>query len=801
MKKLYGTILGCLAALALTAAPVTRDSHGITVPACDGRMMVSVEFFTPSTVRVVKYPASAGRPERESLVVLASPENVRFSVKETEREVQLATPALRLTVDLTNGALTYDTPKGVRLLQEGETTLTPITEGVDKGAYVVGQAFLLDKDEPVYGIGLLQYGKMSQRGENREMQQSNLEDFSHSFQSIKGYGIYWDNYSVTDIRDDGQSLSLISRVGLLADYYFMYGGNLDGVVAATRHLTGDVPMFPRWTYGYWQSRERYASQEELLEVVDRHRQLQVPLDGIIQDWQYWGNNYLWNAMEFLNENFQSAQQMIDRVHRQNAHMIISIWASFGPQTKQYRELDAKGLLFDFETWPRSGLSFWPPRMEYPSGVRVYDAYSSEARDIYWKYLSKMNDMKIDGWWMDSTDPDHHSYKDSDLDELTATGTSYRSVRNIYPLMTVGGVYDHQRAADSSHRVFILTRSFFTGQQRYGANTWTGDTQSSWSDFRTQIPMCLNYTLTGLPHVNTDIGGFFASSYNGGNNSAPRNPLFQELYVRWMQFGAFCPMMRSHGTDIKREIYYFGEKGEPVFDALDKQIRMRYELLPYIYSTSWQVSRHNDSFMRALVMDFPEDRNVWDMGLEFMFGRAFLVAPVTKALYTSERAARSYQKSSLTAGEWQGKTFDVYLPAGAVWYDYWTNQRYDGGQTIAADAPLDRIPLYVRAGSIVPKGPEVQYADEKVWDALDLTVYPGADASFTLYDDEGDNYNYEKGLYSTIPLKWNDRSRTLTIGRREGSYPGMPAVVKFTVHLPGGQVRTVSYSGAPKSVKL
>lgn len=780
---------------------------------CMSSMMMAqtVEFFTPNTVRIVKdNPAKTTQEadatlkevfEREGFagVVTAKPQNVKVTRKTVGNTTVYRSSELTVTVK--DGRVTFADNKGNVLMTEGADVFTPITTGPDKGAFRVRQDFSVDADEGIYGVGLLQNGKMSQRGEDRRMEQSNLEDYAHFYQSAKGYGIYWDNYSPTRFATpeegkDGE-LTLESEVGQKVDYYFMYGKNADGVIKAMRHLTGKVPMLPLWTYGFHQSRERYESSRQLLDVVRTYRKLGVPFDGIIQDWQYWGSNYTWNAMEFINPEFENAQKMIDEVHDSNAKLHISIWASFGKETKQYRELDAKNHLFHFETWPQSGLSFWPPRMDYPSGVRVYDPYSAEARDIYWKYLSNMHKMGIDGWWMDSTDPDHHSYKDSDLDEMCAMG-SYRSVRNLFPYMTVKGVHDHQRAVDSDKRVFILTRSYFAGQQSTGANTWSGDVNSSWDAFRNQVPICLNYTLTANPNVNTDIGGFFSGSYRGkrGDGKIEHNPQFHELYVRWMQFGQWCPMMRSHGTDAYREIYHYGKAGEPVYDALLDAIKMRYRLLPYIYSMAWQVSKNDDSYMRALVMDFPHDRNVWNNNRQFMFGHNVLVCPVVNALFTNENVNE-------TAGEddWNAKKeYEVYLPSGTKWYDFWTNNVLDGGQTINADAPLAHSPLYVKAGSILCYGPEVQYSSEKNWDNLDIVIYPGADAEFTLYEDEGDNYNYERGLYSTIQMKWNDKSRTLTIGKRNGQFDGMLSQRTFNVKVIGGTTKTVTYNGAATNVR-
>ena len=415
--------------------------------------------------------------------------------------------------------------------------------------------------------------------------------------------------------------------------------------------------------------------------------------------------------------------------------------------------------------------------------------------------------------MDSTDPDHHDYKESDLDEPCTAG-SYRSVRNIFPLKAVGGVYDHQRAADSTKRVFILTRSYFAGQQRTGANTWSGDIGSSWESFRKQVPICLNYTLTANPNVNTDIGGFFAGSYNTqGRNSATRNPQYQELYVSWMQFGAFCPMMRSHGTDVYRELYYYGKEGEPVYDALTDAVKLRYRLLPYIYSTSWQVSSNDDSFMRALMMDFKDDHNTWNNNSEYMFGRSILVCPVLHPLYTKEKIVKTDELSGWDKSEsneanngypnvnWkEDRQYEVYLPAGTTWYDYWTGEKHNGGQKLVTTINLSHSPVFVKAGSILPLGPDVQYANENKYENIDIVVYPGDDADFTLYEDEGDNYNYEKGIYSTIRLTWNDKAKTLTIGKRQGTFPGMPYKRTFNVRVTGGKTMTVEYNGKKVVVK-
>ena len=766
---------------------------------------VKIEFFTPSIVHVVK-----GEPTK-TLVVTAKPE----AGVAKQKGNTWSSSELTVKQDA-KGNLTFLTAKGKVLLRE---------KGCDVKA--VRQTFTLDKDEAIYGLGTIQNGKMNRRGEKKRMEQSNLEDFQNVLQSIKGWGLYWENYSPTVFKDSIDGMTFDAEVGEGIDYYFMYGGSADGVIAQMRHLSGDVPMFPLWTYGFWQSKERYKSAAETESIVDQYRALQVPLDGIIQDWQYWGSNYLWNAMDFLAEDFATGKQMIENVHKKHAHFMISIWASFGPMTQQYRELDAKGLLMPFATWPQSGISHvWPPVMKFPSGVKVYDAFHPEARAIYWKYLKTLYDYGTDAWWMDSTDPDFFNPKESDYAHQVYGGT-WRSQRNAFPLETVRGVYEAQRNSQLSivnsqlaKRVFIMTRSSYAGQQHYGSNMWSGDVNSTWDMLRKQVPAGLSFTLTGNPNFNTDIGGFFCNRYNTkGKGSAPRNPQFQELYVRWMQYGLFCPVFRSHGADAPREIWQFGKKGEPVYDAIEKQIRLRYRLIPYLYSTAWQVTSANDSYMRPLFADFASDKRVWNMTDEFMFGRSILACPIVKPLYTQENIVKSdakveaaamggwdRQQSSMDNGQlavnWaETKTATKYLPKGAKWYDFWTGQQYQGGRDVTMETTLDRVPMFVRAGSILPLGPEMQYVGEKAWDNLELRVYPGADATFTLYEDEGDGYNYEKGVYSTITFSWNDKQRTLTIADRQGSFPGMLAERQFIVVLPDGRQQSVAYSGKEAFVRF
>jgi len=814
MKKI-NLMLSLLIVFAIGSQAQSYQKTDLGVKTKINSMDIEIQFYGPSTVRVLKSPVGKAFT-KESLSVIKKPQATKFTVNQQGDVVSLKSSKLKVDVDVKSCKIAYSTLAGEQLLSEKESGATFIDFN-DAGSktYTIRQSFTLDKDEAIYGLGQQQRGKLSLRNTKLNMVQGNTDDYVPFLVSTKGYGLFWDNYSPTVFEDNPENTSLKSDVGDCIDYYFMLGGNIDGSIACMRELTGQAPMFPLWTFGYWQSKERYKSQNELVGVVSKYRELGVPLDGIIQDWQYWGNNYLWNAMEFLNTEFPNPKKMVDDIHNMNAHVIISIWSSFGPQTKQFREMQPKGMLLNFGTWPQSGLETWPPNREYPSGVEPYDPYNPEARNIYWKYLNKgLFSFGIDGWWMDSSEPDHLDFKPSDFDLKTYLG-SFRKVRNAFPLMTVGGVGEHQRAASSDKRVFILTRSAFAGQQRYGSMTWSGDVNSSWQSLRNQIPAGLNFSMSAIPYWNTDIGGFFASAYKRGWDDGNKNPSFQELYVRWLQFGAFTPMMRSHGTDIPREIYNFGKKGETIYDAIAKTINLRYSLLPYIYSAAWDITKNQSTMMRALVMDF-NDKKVVDMNNEYLFGKSILVAPVVNAQYTPETILRANAETgwdkkdaaadtkSQAVNFTQAKSTKVYLPEGTAWYDFWTNEKLNGGQEIVKATTIDEIPLYIKSGSIIPFGPQVQYATEKKWDNLEIRVYPGANGEFTLYEDENDNYNYEKGIYSTISFIWNDANKSLTINERKGSFPEMLTTRKFNIVVvaDGKNIdKVVTYSGKKVVVKL
>ena len=773
MKYLSAVLLS-LTLCSAPAAALTKTPTGVTIPA--GDKTVELELYGPDVVRVIKYPSADARPDKESFVIIAEPQAVKYGVKESDGKVTLTTNALKITVDPATATVTFTDKKDNTILAERQSsaTMTPIPNG-GYPTYAVSQTFLPADGEHIYGLGQHRHGLFNQRGSEQHLEQVNMEIAIPVIYSSKGYMLYWDNTSATKFKDNADGMTLASDAGDLVDYYLIYGRGADRSIALWRGLSGRAPMNPLWTFGFNQSRERYVSQQQLVDVVRRYRELGIPLDGIVQDWQYWGTDFEnWNAVEWRNPEFPDPRRMIDEAHALNAHVMVSIWPSFGPWTAPHKELAANGLLLPSETFPQN------------KGVRAYDPFSPLAREIYWKHIKKnMFDIGMDSWWLDATEPEHGPVSPSDYDHMTACGT-FRQVRNAYPLVTVGGVYDAQRAECSSKRVMILTRSAFAGQQRYGAHCWSGDIVAGWDVLRDQIPAALNFTLSGIPYWNSDIGAFYVNNNFPGNLA---NKEYHELYTRWMQFAAFTGMMRSHGTNCPREIFQFGQAGEPIYDAQAKAINLRYRLLPYIYSAAWGVTSRDESLMRPLFADFDTDKKTFDIDDQFIFGRSMLVVPVV------ERA----------------DSRKVYLPAGTDWVDFWSGKTLAGGRDITADAPIDLIPVYVRAGAIVPVGPDVQYAQERPWDRLQIRVYPGADGQFTLYEDSGDGYDYENGAFTTIDLRWDDKKGTLTIGPRKGAFDGMPASRSFDIALVDpstacgldnkSATKTVTYDGRTLKVKV
>ncbi len=781
------------------------DGFSATVRGVD----VKVEFYTPDIVRVLKTAATSNLENKKDFVVELAPQHPSVRVTSANGIARAVSSKLEVTMDLETGKIAFNDLQGTRLLAEKEygahfmpvqfvqrvrpqvpppppsgVTPTQSSPGQDTPGTVrpgmrtiientneISQSFILDEDEVIYGLGQHQNGMMNQRGQRLVLEQNNMEIAIPYFTSVKGYGVYWDTYSITSFDDTPMGTSFKSEAGEAIDYYFLYGGDGDGTVARMRELTGAARLAPLWTFGFWQCKERYKSSDEVVEVVRKYRDLGVPLDAIVQDWKYWGEeDNTWNALSFDNPAFAGYKQMFSDLKGLNAKMMITIWPSVGEVTQIYKDLQGMDALFPMQTSPRV--------------AKVYDIWNEEARNHFWSYMKKnMFDNGMSAWWLDGPEPEFYNTQPSDFNQPTGAGTALRNVRNTYPLFVSKGVYENQRKVTSDKRVYILTRSAFAGLQRYGAGSWSGDIRASWDVFKKQIPAGLNFSMCGIPYWNTDIGAWHP--YGNVYNTANTDPGYQEFYCRWFQFATFNPMMRAHGTGSPREIYQFGERGYWAFDVQEKFLNLRYSLLPYIYSTAWRTTNEGYSFLRHMSMEAPADSNTYGLDDQFMFGQAFLVAPILED----------------GAGESRTVRREVYLPAG-TWVDFWTGEAVSGGRRVTKAAPIDIIPVYVKAGSIVPMTTEkVQYSTEKDWSRLELRVYPGADGSFTLYEDEFDNYNYENGAYTEIPLSWNDADRTLTIGARTGSYDGMLKSRKFVVDVPGGKPKTVTYSGRAVTVKL
>jgi alpha-D-xyloside xylohydrolase len=552
-----------------------------------------------------------------------------------------------------------------------------------------------------------------------------------------------------ETEDNSHRLSLYSEVADQIDYYFIHGNNLDQVIQGYREITGKAPMMPRWAMGLWQCRERYKTQEELLSVVKEFRRRQIPLDNIVQDWFYWKEDQ-WGSHEFDSSRYPDPDSMVRELHNDlHTHIMISVWPKFYVGTKHYDEFKEKGWLYMRNV--EKGQRDWVG----PGYVSTfYDPYSEGARELYWKQINeKLFSKGFDAWWLDCTEPDIQSNLSRTETILrqgpTAMGSAARYL-NTYSLLNTKGVYEGQRRVNPDQRVFILTRSAFAGQQRYPAATWSGDVAARWYDLKAQISAGLNFSLSGIPYWTTDIGGFAAEQRYERPDSSNLEE-WRELMTRWFQFGAFCPLFRVHGQYPYREMFNVAPDNHPAYQSMLAYDKLRYRLMPYIYSLTGMVTQNDYTIMRALVMDFGNDGNVLSIGDQFMFGPALLINPIT---------------------EYKARTRAVYLPIGTDWYDLKSGRFFKGGQTIQAEAPYTDIPVFVKAGSILPCGPQIQYAVEKPADPIRLFVYTGANGSFTLYEDENVNYNYEKGKFSMIPMSYNEEDHVLTIGKREGEFPGM-----------------------------
>lgn len=904
----------------------------------------SVLFYGPGIVRVSAHTGEA-YTRQPSLVVVAPPQDPPLDVAESADALTVAGPALRAIVDKRSGAIAFQRPDGTPLLREQEApVLTPGTEPSGSKTYAVEQRFALAADESLYGLGQYNEPYMDYRGREVLMVQTNIGIVVPFMVSTRRYGLLWDTYSKMTFSDGPQGAVFRAEDAPAGvDYYVVAGDTMDGVIAGYRRLTGAAPMFPKYAFGLFMSKERYTTQQRLLEVVRRFREDRFPLDVIVQDWQYWGGQKNgqwdgnWSGMVWDRERYPDPAGMARTLHDElHARLMVSIWPSIGNDTALARELDAKGLRFEPLHW-------------ISKRARIYDAFSEEGRSIYFKHAKKgLLDNGVDALWMDGTEVEvggaaHDAGEvEADIKRLgrNAMGDFGRYL-NVYSLVATRGLYEGQRAsADlADKRVLTLTRSAWAGQQRYAALPWSGDTTAGWDALRAQIAGGLNVSMAGLPYWTQDTGGFFVNAPGG-----ERDPAYRELFARWNQFGIFNPVYRIHGTSIEREPWVFEALDPPVYRSIRRAAELRYRLLPYIYSLAWASTRDGYTMMRGLPMDFPDQQALRHVDDTYMFGPAFLVQPITRAMFHAElpppptvpaaqlrtpdgqpglelayyRGTEFEQLASRTvdtqadhhwpdaplgsvppgldglqnfSARWQGQIvaaedgeheigvegddgfrlwlddklvvdewkeagarfagarialrkgqavrvrIDYFqkgaarmmrlawrtpsersalaerlrrldlrqatlLPAGTDWYDFWTGQRHAGGASVARPYPIDEFPLFVRAGSIVPLGPVVQYADEKPDAPYEIRIYPGADGRFTLYDDDGKTYRYEEGEYATTVLRWDDARRTLRIGAREGGFPGMAGQRTLNVRLmpsaSDGRVQTevVYFRGEP-----
>lgn len=808
--------------------------------------------------------------EAREFVLINKQATPAFKVAETPAQLKVSTKAVNVLYNKKTGTLTYTNAAGKVFLSE-KANSRKLVSGTTMGepSYSAELGFDSPADEYLFGLGQFQDGYYNLRNVPRKLIQVNTQIAIPFLYSSKGYGILWHQYGLTNFNPADNNIELAKkdtnavqikyedvtttagtqrvsqqqslhtgkfRVEKDGDYSFMldmgdmesrhlllidgvaridqsnqwlppavgkiislkagehtvqvlckaankpklswkpaanetvfrspnakaldyvvfYGG-ADEVITNYRNLSGTVPMLPLWAYGFWQCRERYTSGKHLVETIKEFRKRNLPVDVIVQDWQYWGK-YGWGVPKFDETNYPNPEGFIKELHDLNAHFSVSVWENLDKKSEVAKAYLDKNLYLENSPW--------------------IDIYNPETQKTHWNALNTNLFAKgVDSWWMDATEPEN----DALVGKKTFFGPG-EFYRLTYPLYVSEAVYDGQRAADPSKRVTILTRSAFPGQQRFGTINWSGDIGWNWDVLKRQIVAGLNYNLTGMPYWTTDIGGFFRPGRGQYTDEK-----YHDILTRWFQWGAFSPIFRMHGYQTETEPWKYGDKVE---GNMRSMMNVRYRLIPYIYSEGWQVSKNGSTMMRPLVMDFPADAKAVAQGYQYMFGKNMLVAPVTEAGVT----------------EW-----NVYLPKADAWYDYWTGKRYTGGQTVKSPAPQNQIPVFVKAGAIIPMAKEMQYTGEKPLDVLEVRLYRGADGSFTLYEDEGDGYNYEKGAHTTISFTWNEKTKTLRIGARAGTYKNYIKSRTFNIVVvndnnggrlaEGNAVKKVTYNGAAVTVKL
>lgn len=772
-----------------------------------------IQRLIPVTEEIIRCvtAADAVKENQDSLIIEKKERPVPpFTLEEDENSVTIKTSALQVTADLTDGRLLWKHPDGspwltdlrrdltptdvVRYTTDGEAPVIERVRTVDGErnfirnlraestgtAYRARLFFQWKEGEQIHGLGQAEEGIYDYRGHNQYLYQHNMRIPMPMCVSSEGYGILLDCCSLMTFNDEGRDsyfyLDLVNQL----DYYFLGGGTLDNVIRDYRFLTGKAQMLPKWAWGYIQSKEQYYTAAELTEIVRRYRSLGVPLDCVVQDWNTWEKGK-WGNKQVDKSRYGDLKEQMDAIHSMHAHAMVSVWPNMSTGCANHREMLQEGcLLSDYST---------------------YDAFSEKAREIYWKQAKEeLFKGGFDAWWCDSTEPFTGPdwggrVKKEPWERFLLVGNEHKKFlnplqANAFALMHAKGIYENQRKETDERRVLNLTRSGYASGQKYGAFLWSGDTCATWESFRTQITEGLNMCMSGYPYWTLDIGGFFTVGdkwqnrgcgcntdptpkwfWKGDYNEGVHDKGYCELYTRWLEMGCFLPMFRSHGTDTPREIWNFGEKGTMFYDAIETYIRLRYHLMPYIYSLAAAVHFQDYTILRSLLFDFPQDEVAKKLDSEFLFGPSLLICPVTEPMYYQAESTPIQRK----------KKWNCYLPKGCDWYDYWTNRRYEGGRYVTVDAPLDRMPIFVKAGSILPTAEGLQYASQKPDQPMKLYIYPGADAAFTYYEDEGDNYHFEQGLYAVTTFTWEDQAGRLTVSPRRGSYPDMEEL-KYEVEI-------------------
>jgi alpha-D-xyloside xylohydrolase len=783
-----------------------RESDGVVFRQSD--RLLRIRFITEAILRIT---CTQGREfiDRPSRIVVRQSGGAPFHLHEDQQSHVLSTGSLTVTVSKATGKLTYYSAAGELLTREPDTggrTLTPkaVTRNLfrqnaeieteqsvdgaraiaaehetvfDREAFEAEIQFVLAENEALFGLGSHEEGYGNLRGRTRELYQQNMKAVVPHLVSTRGYSILFDCCSSMIFRDDEQSCSWWADVVDQLDYYFVYGGNFDRVMRAYRELTGPTPLPPQWAFGYVQSKERYVTAEEMVAVVSEYRRRRIPVDCIVLDWKSWPNGSGWGQKALDPLRFKDPTGFVRELHKLGAKLMVSIWPIMTGGCEDQRELMEQQMMLGNRS--------------------TYNAFDPEARKCYWEQARRgLFTHGVDAWWCDCTEPFEADWtgavKPTPTERLRInTGASKLYLDpgeiNAYSLVHSQGIYEGQRSVRQDKRVLNLTRSSYAGQHRYGTFTWNGDVSATWETLRRCIPEGVNFCATGEAYWTVDAGGFFVDDrpdfwfwrgeYPGGcrgltpmdalapdrNDTGSTDLGFWELYTRWLQYAAFLPMFRSHGTDVSREIWRFGEEGSLFYDAIAACIRLRYRLLPYIYSLAAEVAMEGKAMIRAVALEFPEDVSTHDLTDEYLFGRSLLVCPVTQPMY--------YGPNSLALVDAR-RTRLVYLPKGQHWFDFWSGKLHDGGQMIEAGAPLEHIPLFVRAGSIVPLTEPMQFVDEVQGAPYELHVYTGADAIFDLYKDAGDGYAYETGKYVLDRIQWSEYEQELVLHARKGGFSEM-----------------------------